>query len=158
MGSVHWPQFELHAAVVRITGFHGILLPRKQARLFPTDAGAIVVGTQKSSRCENGEVATAYWVDCHGPSNPRAGGYQDTASSSTRAGSSMASCEWLNLAVGCDTGSSMRGPAGLGGLFGSRPTHGTVQLRHAMPPSPTMDTAGFLARDPSLMDAKSKAL
>ncbi|KAE9579817.1 Amidase 1 [Colletotrichum fructicola] len=70
----------------------------------------------------------------------------------------MASCEWLNLAVGCDTGSSMRGPAGLGGLFGSRPTHGTVQLRHAMPPSPTMDTAGFLARDPSLMDAKSKAL
>ncbi|KAI1442733.1 glutamyl-tRNA amidotransferase [Annulohypoxylon stygium] len=122
------------------------------------DAGAIIVGTQKPSQFANGEVATADWVDFHAPFNPRGDGYQDTASSSAGAGSSEASYQWLDLAVGSDTGGSIRGPAGVQGLFGNRPTHGLVSLDNVMPLSPAMDTAGFLARDPYLLDIASKAM
>lgn len=122
------------------------------------EAGAIIVGTQKPSQFANGEVATADWVDFHAPYNPRGDGEQDTASSSAGAGSAEASYEWLDLAVGSDTGGSIRGPAGVQGLFGNRPTHGLVSLDKVMPLSPSMDTCGLLARDPYLLDLASKAL
>ncbi|KAI1092929.1 glutamyl-tRNA amidotransferase [Rostrohypoxylon terebratum] len=122
------------------------------------DAGAIIVGAQKPSQFANGEVATADWVDFHAPFNPRGDGYQDASSSSAGAGSSEASYQWLDLAVGSDTGGSIRGPAGVQGLFGNRPTHGLVSLDNVMPLSPTLDTAGFLARDPCLLDLASKAM
>ncbi|KAF4472446.1 glutamyl-tRNA(Gln) amidotransferase [Fusarium albosuccineum] len=122
------------------------------------DAGAIIVGFQKPSQFANGETPTADWVDYHAPFNPRGDGYQDTASSSSGAGASIASYEWLDLAVGSDTGGSGRGPAGLQGVFGNRPSHGLVSLDHAMPLSPAMDTCGLLARDPHVLDSASTAL
>jgi hypothetical protein len=39
------------------------------------DAGAVVVGKQKTSQFANGEEATADWVDYHSPFNPRGDGY-----------------------------------------------------------------------------------
>ncbi|CAG9988783.1 unnamed protein product [Clonostachys byssicola] len=122
------------------------------------DAGAIVVGLQKLSQFANGEAATADWVDYHAPFNPRGDGYQDTSSSSAGAGSSVASYDWLDLALGSDTGGSIRGPAGVQGLFGNRPTHGLVSLDNVMPLSPKLDTAGFLARDPMVWDVANAAL
>ncbi|RSL83678.1 hypothetical protein CEP52_016648 [Fusarium oligoseptatum] len=122
------------------------------------DAGAIIVGLQKLSQFANGEAATADWVDYHAPFNPRGDGYQDTSSSSAGAGASVASYEWLDLAIGSDTGGSIRGPAGVQGLFGNRPTRGLVSLDNVMPLSPVLDTAGFLARDPEIWDAANAAL
>ncbi|RSM14451.1 hypothetical protein CDV31_005468 [Fusarium ambrosium] len=122
------------------------------------DAVAIIVGLQKLSQFANGEAATADWVDYHTPFNPRGDGYQDTSSSSAGAGASVASYEWLDLAIGSDTGGSIRGPAGVQGLFGNRPTRGLVSLDNVMPLSPVLDTAGFLARDPEIWDAANAAL
>lgn len=122
------------------------------------DAGAIIVGTQKLSQFANGETPTADWVDYHAPFNPRGDGYRDTASSSAGAGSSMGSYEWLDLAVGSDTGGSIRGPAADQGVFGNRPTHGLVSLDNVMPLSPTLDTPGLLARNPYIWDIASAAL
>ncbi|KAJ5232560.1 centractin- actin- protein of the dynactin complex [Penicillium chermesinum] len=122
------------------------------------DAGAVIVGLQKPSQFANGETATADWVDFHAPFNPRGDGYQDPSSSSAGAGASVASYEWLDLAVGSDTGGSIRGPAGAQGLFGNRPTHGLVSLDNVMPLSPRLDTAGFLTRDPKLWDTANAAL
>ncbi|KAF4986583.1 hypothetical protein FDECE_15866 [Fusarium decemcellulare] len=79
----------------------------------------MVVGLQKLSQLANGEAATADCVDYHAPFNPRGDGYQDTSSSSAGAGASVASYEWLDLAIGSDTGGSIRGPAGVQGLFGT---------------------------------------
>ncbi|MFW2516840.1 amidase family protein, partial [Aliarcobacter butzleri] len=84
------------------------------------------MGLQKASQFANGEVATADWVDYHAPFNPRGDGYRDASSSSSGAGASIASYEWLDLAIGSDTGGSIRGPATVQGLFGNRPTHGLV--------------------------------
>jgi len=122
------------------------------------DAGAQVVGLQKTSQFANGESATGDWVDYHAPFNSRADGYQDASSSSSGAGASVASYEWLDIALGSDTGGSVRGPAGVQGLFGNRPTHNLVPLDHVMPLSPTLDTPGFLVRDPEIWEAANAAM
>ncbi|KAF7538699.1 hypothetical protein G7054_g2743 [Neopestalotiopsis clavispora] len=122
------------------------------------DAGAVIVGTQKLSQFANGENPTADWVDYHAPFNPRGDGYQSPSSSSSGAGASIASYEWLDLAVGSDTGGSIRGPAGVSGIFGNRPSHGLVSLDYVMPMAPTLDTSGFLARDPYIWGAAQAAM
>ncbi|EPE06976.1 glutamyl-trna amidotransferase [Ophiostoma piceae UAMH 11346] len=122
------------------------------------DAGAIVVGLQKTSQFANGETATADWVDYHSPFNPRGNGYQDPSSSSAGAGASIASYDWLDIAIGSDTGGSIRGPSAKNGVFGNRPTHGLVGLDHVMPLSPDLDTAGLITRDPYLWDIAQQAL
>ncbi|PYH47320.1 glutamyl-tRNA(Gln) amidotransferase, subunit A [Aspergillus saccharolyticus JOP 1030-1] len=122
------------------------------------EAGGIIVGLQKPSQFANGETATADWVDFHAPFNPRGDGYQDPSSSSSGAGASIASYDWLDLALGSDTGGSIRGPAEVQGVFGSRPSHGLVALDHVMSLSPVLDTAGFLTRDPYLWDTANQAL
>ncbi|RAK75680.1 glutamyl-tRNA(Gln) amidotransferase, subunit A [Aspergillus fijiensis CBS 313.89] len=122
------------------------------------EAGGIIVGLQKPSQFANGETATADWVDFHAPFNPRGDGYQDPSSSSSGAGASIASYDWLDLALGSDTGGSIRGPAEVQGVFGSRPSHGLVALDNVMSLSPVLDTAGFLTRDPYLWDTANQAL
>ena len=122
------------------------------------DAGAILVGKMKTSQFANGELATADWVDYHEPFNPRGDGYQDTSSSSAGAGAGEASLPWLDLALGSDTGGSVRGPAQVQGLFGNRPTHGLTPSTGVMPLAPQLDTAGFEARDPALWTAAAKVL
>lgn len=122
------------------------------------DAGAHVVGLQKPSQFANGETATADWVDYHSPFNPRADGYQDPSSSSSGAGAGIASYAWLDLAVGSDTGGSIRGPSQVQGLFGNRPSHDLVSLDHVMPLSTHLDTAGFLTRDPYLWDVAQQVM
>jgi hypothetical protein len=115
------------------------------------DAGAVVVGKQKTAQFANGEYSTADWVDYHSPFNPRGDGYQDPNFSSAGAGASMASYYWLDVAIGSDTGGSTRGPARVQGLYGMRPSHGAVPLDYVMPLAPELDTAGIIARNPWLL-------
>ena len=122
------------------------------------DAGAIIVGHQKASQFANGEEATADWVDYHSPFNPRGDGYQDPSSSSSGAGASIGSYPWLDIALGSDTGGSIRGPSEVQGLFGNRPSHGLVSLTGVMPLAPELDTAGFLTRDPVLWKTAQEVL
>lgn len=122
------------------------------------DAGAQIVGLQKTSQFASGERATSEWVDYHAPFNPRGDGYQDSSSSSAGAGSSIASYEWLDLALGTDTGGSLRDPAGVAGVFGNRPSHGLSPLDRVMPLSKLLDTAGFVTRDPYLWDVAQQVL
>ncbi|KAL9044685.1 MAG: hypothetical protein Q9214_002193 [Letrouitia sp. 1 TL-2023] len=138
--------------------FYSLYPPRNTTALVVQrliDAGAILVGKMKTSQFANGEVATADWVDYHEPFNPRGDGYQDTSSSSAGAGSGIGSYPWLDLALGSDTGGSIRGPSQVQGIYGNRPTHGIVPLTGAMPLAPELDTAGFL--DPAIWTATAKA-
>jgi aspartyl-tRNA(Asn)/glutamyl-tRNA(Gln) amidotransferase subunit A len=54
-------------------------------------------------------------------------------------------------ALGSDTGGSVRVPAALNGLTGLKPTWGRISLRHALPLSATLDSAGPICR--SVQDA-----
>lgn len=53
----------------------------------------------------------------------------------------------VDLALGSDTGGSVRIPACLNGIFGIRPTHGAVDIAGVMPLAPSFDTVGWFARD-----------
>ena len=99
-----------------------------------------------------------FQVDYHSPFNPRGDGYQDPSSSSSGPGAGMGSYPWLDLALGSDTGGSIRGPSQEQGLFGNRPSHGLVDLTGVMPLAPQLDTAGFLCRDPAIWATAARVL
>jgi amidase len=52
-----------------------------------------------------------------------------------------------DIALGSDTGGSVRAPASYGGLFGIRPTHGRLSLKRVWPLAESLDTPGWFARD-----------
>lgn len=53
----------------------------------------------------------------------------------------------VNLALGSDTGGSVRIPACLNGIFGIRPTHDAVDGTGVIPLARSFDTVGWFARD-----------
>lgn len=53
----------------------------------------------------------------------------------------------VDLALGSDTGGSVRIPACLNGIFGIRPTHDAVDSAGVMPLAASFDTVGWFARD-----------
>jgi hypothetical protein len=122
------------------------------------DAGAVIVGKMKTSQFANGETATDDWVDYHSPFNARGDGYQDPSSSSSGPGSGIGAYPWLDIAIGSDTGGSIRNPSQVNGCFGNRPSWNLVSLDNAMPMSPLLDTAGFLTRDAKLWQIASEVL
>ncbi|KAL8893208.1 MAG: hypothetical protein Q9192_005493 [Flavoplaca navasiana] len=135
------------------------LYPPRNATALPVqrliDAGAILVGKMKTSQFANGEVATADWVDYHEPFNPRGDGYQDTSSSSSGPGSLMGSCPWLDLALGSDTGGSVRGPAQVQNPSKLRPTSDTTAADSTEAEANVILLA-FLAKIESFLNFKSE--
>ncbi|KAJ6004591.1 hypothetical protein N7540_012960 [Penicillium herquei] len=122
------------------------------------DAGAVIVGKMKTSQFANGETATDDWVDYHSPFNARGDGYQDPSSSSSGPGSGIGAYPWLDIAIGSDTGGSIRNPSQVNGCFGNRPSWNLVSLDDVMPMSPLLDTAGFLTRNVELWRAAAEVL
>lgn len=92
------------------------------------DAGAIIVGKMKTSQFANGATVTADWVDYYSPFNARGDGYSDPSSSSSGPGAGIGACPWLDLALGSDTGGSIKNHAQVNGAFGNRPTHGLITI------------------------------
>jgi amidase len=79
---------------------------------------------------------------------PINGGAPDRIPGGSSSGSAAAVSHRLcDIAIGSDTGGSVRAPANHCGLFGIRPTHGVLSLQGAHALSPSFDTAGFFARE-----------
>ena len=112
------------------------------------EAGAHMVGkthTDELTFSLNGENAH-YGT----PVNVNAAGRIPGGSSS---GSAAAVAGGLvDFALGSDTGGSVRAPASYCGIYGLRPTHGRVSLEDARPLASSFDTAGWFARDASIME------
>jgi len=64
----------------------------------------------------------------------------------------------VDLALGSDTGGSVRIPASYNGILGMRPSHGRISLDGIMPLAPSFDTVGWFARDPALFVAAGRVL
>lgn len=82
------------------------------------------------------------------PQNRRAPGRLPGGSSSGSAAAMAA--ELCDIALGSDTGGSVRIPASFCGLYGLRPTHGRVDLTGGRAMAPSYDTAGWFTNDAGL--------
>ncbi|WCJ18718.1 Glutamyl-tRNA(Gln) amidotransferase subunit A [Euphorbia peplus] len=90
------------------------------------------------------------------PVNPQMLSFVPGGSSSGSAVSVAAGI--VDFAVGTDTIGCIRIPAAFCGLFGYRPSHGTVSMIGAIPNSQSLDTVGWFARDPSILHCVGHAL
>jgi amidase len=79
------------------------------------------------------------------PINPAAPDRIPGGSSSGSAASVAAGL--ADIALGTDTGGSVRAPASFCGIWGLRPTHGRISLEGCMELCVSFDTCGFFARD-----------
>ena len=107
------------------------------------DAGATLIGktvTDELAFSLEGEN-----VHYGTPRNPRAPGRLPGGSSSGSAVAVAAGA--ADIALGTDTGGSVRIPAAFCGIFGFRPTHGRVSVDGVLPFAPTLDTVGWFAAD-----------
>ncbi|MDJ1158341.1 amidase [Chelatococcus sp. SYSU_G07232] len=77
---------------------------------------------------------------------------------SSSGSASAVSGHLADIALGTDTGGSVRAPASYCGLFGIRPTHGRLSLDGCLPLAPSFDTAGFFARDAATFEAVAEVL
>ena len=64
----------------------------------------------------------------------------------------------VELALGTDTGGSVRVPASYCGVYGLRSTHGRVSVRGLVPLAPSFDTVGLFATEPSGLASAWRAL
>ncbi|MFT8708494.1 MAG: amidase family protein [Sporolactobacillus sp.] len=80
-----------------------------------------------------------------------------TGGSSSGSASAVAS-EWVDFAIGSDTGGSVRVPASYCGIFGIRPSHNLDLLSgvHAM--AKDFDTVGLFARDSQMLKMAGQIL
>jgi Asp-tRNA(Asn)/Glu-tRNA(Gln) amidotransferase A subunit family amidase len=99
-------------------------------------AGAVLIGRTRLPELAWSVVTPG----CHNPWSPDrgAGGSSGGSAVAVASGAAM-------IALGTDTGGSIRIPAALCGLAGLRPTAGTISRRGVTPLAPTMDTVGPLA-------------
>lgn len=107
------------------------------------DAGAVVVGkacTDELAFSMNGKNAHY--------GTPRNGAAPERIPGGSSSGSASAVSNGLaDIALGSDTGGSVRAPASHCGLFGIRPTHDRVSLQGVMDLAPDFDTCGWFSRD-----------
>lgn len=107
------------------------------------DAGAALAGIAQTE--EFAYSLTGANAHYGTPPNPRAPGRISGGSTSGPA-TAVASGQ-ASIALGTDTGGSVRVPAAYQGLWGIRPTHGAVPDGGLLPLAPSFDTVGWLTRD-----------
>ncbi|MFN0300257.1 MAG: amidase [Burkholderiales bacterium] len=106
------------------------------------DSGALQLGTLNMAEFAYGPTGhNAHYGHCRNPWNTA----HITGGSSSGSGSSVAA-RLVFGALGSDTGGSIRGPAGMCGVVGIKPTWTRVSRFGAMPLSFSLDTVGPLAR------------
>lgn len=68
------------------------------------EKGAVIVGKTKTTQFAAGEQASGDWIDFLAPWNPRGDGWQIPGMSSAGSASAVAGYEWIDGAVGSDSG------------------------------------------------------
>src|ERR687891_2115358 len=105
------------------------------------EAGAVIIGKTNQHELAAGGTNT---ISALGPTRNPWDATRITGGSSGGSGATVAA-RVVPLALGTDTGGSIRIPASMCGVTGLKPTHGTVSLEGVMPLAPSLDTVGPLA-------------
>jgi len=111
------------------------------------DAGALVRGkthTDELAYSLNGENAHyGTPVNVNAPRRIPGG--------SSGGSAAAVAAELVDVALGSDTGGSIRIPASYCGLYGLRPTHGRIPPDGVLPLASSYDVIGWFARDPEIL-------
>ncbi|MGD9616879.1 MAG: amidase [Alphaproteobacteria bacterium] len=120
-------------------------LPERHAWAVQTllDAGAELIGKTITDEVSLGILGENPFEGT--PANPRAPGRVPGGSSAGSA--AVVAGGVCDIALGTDTGGSVRVPASFCGIYGIRPTHGRLDLAGMMAQAPSSDTTGWFARD-----------
>jgi amidase len=125
----------------------------------PAVAGLLAAGADLWGKTVTDELAYSLSgtnVHYGTPVNTAAPGHVPGGSSSGSAAAVAGGA--VELALGSDTGGSIRVPASYCGIYGLRTTHGRISLRGVVPLAPSFDTVGLLAADPARLAAGWRAL
>jgi amidase len=118
------------------------------------EAGARIVGKTITVEFTFGLEGQNQWYGT--PLNPAA---PDRLPGGSSSGSASAVASGLAaIGIGSDTGGSVRIPASYCGLFGLRPSYGLLSLAGAARYVPSLDVAGWFARDAATMQRVGDAL
>lgn len=133
---------------------HGTAVATAPCVLALLEAGARLVGKTKTVELAYGLTGENVW---HGtPTNP---GAPDRFPGGSSCGSAAAvAARLVDVALGSDTGGSVRIPASYCGTFGIRPSWGAVSLAGACGLGPSFDTAGWFAARASVLRRVGEAL
>ncbi len=117
-------------------------------------SGASVIGKTATDEVSLGILGENAFTGT--PLNPAVPDRVPGGSSSGSASAVAASV--CDFALGTDTGGSVRVPASFCGLFGIRPTHGSVDFSGVLVQAPGSDTIGWFARDGDTFARVSEAV
>lgn len=106
--------------------------------------GAVVLGKVHTVEFALGGWGTNQHLGA--PRNPWRADVPHTAGGSSSGSAAAVAARLATIAIGTDTGGSVRGPAGFNNLFGLKTTSGRISLHGVVPLSLSLDTVGPLAR------------
>ena len=113
-----------------------------------TDAGAVLVATLNMDEFAYGFVTdNAHWGITRNPHD-----HARFAGGSSGGSAAVVAAGILPLALGSDTNGSVRIPAALCGVYGTKPTHGGLPMRGVFPFVPTLDDIGIFASTAADLD------
>ena len=118
------------------------------------EAGAVIAGKNHLFEFAWGLTGENHFFgDCEHP------GFAGRTSGGSSSGSAaVVAAGVVPLAIGTDTGGSIRVPAAFCGLYGYRGVPGDPRIRDAVPLAPSFDTTGWLTRTASDMLEATQAL
>lgn len=109
-------------------------------------AGAVVIGKANMHELAVGGARNPWFGQVINPLSAEHG------TGGTSSGSVAAvAAGFCDFALGTDSGGSNRSTAAATGLFGFKPTNGSLSLDGVSPLAPTLDTVGLLARDGAVL-------
>lgn len=119
-------------------------IPRDDAYLVRRlrEAGAIVIAKLNMSEFASGEAMGSLAGATYNPHD----GSRTPSGSSGGTGAAIAAA-YAPIALGTDTGGSVRGPSSANGVVGLKPTHGLISRDGIIPLALSFDTAGPMARN-----------
>jgi amidase/aspartyl-tRNA(Asn)/glutamyl-tRNA(Gln) amidotransferase subunit A len=111
------------------------------------ETGAVFAGKTHLVEFASGLTGeNPHYGDCPHPHFP-----ERLSGGSSSGSAALVAAGVVPLAIGTDTGGSVRVPAAWCGLYGFRLTPGDPLIRDAFPLAPTMDTAGWFTANPADM-------
>ncbi|KAK9791967.1 putative Amidase signature domain-containing protein [Seiridium cardinale] len=119
-------------------------------------AGAVLVGKMRCCQWCDGQDPLERLEEVT-PTNPRGDSFQKPSASSSGSAAGCASYDWLDFTIGTDTGGSIRHPAGVNGIYGIRPSLGSMESS-GLVCTELMDTPGVFARSATVAEAVSKVM